>query len=289
MGEKRYELIFSGKLVEGTKPQQVLIRLAEELKLEAPQVRELFKSGFGAVILNDIDAQEAYSTRERLREAGAICTVREIAAPPPQEPLSGVMLSIEPQSRPLSRPSDFSQDPRLQSRMQPVTTAEKQGPGIVAWLLVLLLLAGLAGGGWWGYRTYFAPPSAAFQAYSQYAESMAKGDYRKAEELGTGSARELASYKIRLATPSPLNLNPQPVSQVAGEVAWIKYKRKSEQKSADGSEVQIAAEQSVCRNMPGVSTECKAPVIYQHEVELQLLEGAWKVAGFKEERLSPPQ
>ena len=92
MVENRYQLVFSGKLVEGRKPADVLVKLSVVLKLSQQQVRDLFKTGSGTVILDDLKGANAYAMQEQLREAGAICSVKEIPAPP-QEPLSGAMLT----------------------------------------------------------------------------------------------------------------------------------------------------------------------------------------------------
>lgn len=70
MAEKRFNVIFSGKLVEGRKPPEVLHKLGPVLGLEDTKVRELFKTGAGSVILKDLDGNKAYAMRERLQEAG---------------------------------------------------------------------------------------------------------------------------------------------------------------------------------------------------------------------------
>ncbi len=71
MADKRFNVVFSGKLVEGAKPLEVLSKLAQLLELDEQQVRQRFKGGAGSVILNDLDGNEAYLMRDRLREAGA--------------------------------------------------------------------------------------------------------------------------------------------------------------------------------------------------------------------------
>jgi len=173
----------------------------------------------------------------------------------------------------------------------------KNAPGVIAPIVKLCLLAGVAAGGWWGYQSYLAPPSPAYQVYDQFAEAMVREQYRKAEELASGDAREYAASMTRMTAPTTmkiygkeLNMSPPSVSSIAGDISWIKRKRKSEKKSADNSRITLGVEETVCRIPPGVSSAiCKWPVTFRHDAEVQLLDGAWKVAGFKTERLTPQQ
>lgn len=293
MVEKRYQLVFSGKLVENRKPADVLAKLSDVLKLGPQEVRDLFKTGNGAVILDDLKGTAAYAMQEQLREAGAICSVKEMPAPI-QEPLSGCMLSGETANP--YRPARQQQTPATQSRMQP-SPLPQSAPGTVSTIVKLCLLIGVAAGGWWGYQTYLAPPSPAYQVYNQFAEAMLQGQYQKAEELASGDAREYAASWIKMTAPTSMkiygkefNMSPPSVSSIAGDISWVKRKRKSEKKSADNSKIVLEVEETVCRIPPGVSSAlCKWPVTFRHEAELQLLDGTWKVAGFKAERLTPMQ
>jgi hypothetical protein len=84
------------------------------------------------------------------------------------------------------------------------------------------------------------------------------------------------------------SMSPPSVSSIAGDISWIKRKRKGEKKKTDGSAVLLEVEQTVCRIPPGVASAlCKWPVTFRHEVELLQKEGVWKVTEFKEERLTP--
>jgi hypothetical protein len=83
------------------------------------------------------------------------------------------------------------------------------------------------------------------------------------------------------------NMSPPSVNSIAGDIAWIKRKRKTEENKS-GSLVELQVEQTVCRIPPGVTSAlCKWPVTFQHDIELQLIDGSWKVSGFKETRLTP--
>lgn len=153
MTEKRYMLVFSGKLVEGRKPPEVLSKLSDVLGLGQQEVRELFKTGCGTIILNDLDTSNVYVMQEKLREAGAICSVREIPAQQPLDPLSGTMLTVE--STIPSRPAKpKSAEP--QSRMQAPPLPQKEKTGKPSLIIKLILLLCIVAGCWWGYQTYLA-------------------------------------------------------------------------------------------------------------------------------------
>jgi hypothetical protein len=158
----------------------------------------------------------------------------------------------------------------------------------------IFLLAAIAGGGWWAYQTWLAPPTPSFTAYASFAEAIVRGQYQKAADESQGDARAFAESWIQLTKPTTmkiygkeLSMSPPSLESVAGDIAWIKRKRKSETKKSD-SLVQLQVEQTVCRIPPGVSSAvCKWPVTFQHDVEVQLIDGAWKVSGFREIRLTP--
>lgn len=100
MTEKKFSIVFSGKLVTGSKPPEVLSRLASVLGLEHAQVRELFKPGAGATIRDDMDGSTAYALLEQIQGTGAICTVKEEEPVPAREPpFSGRPHSGKPQRR----------------------------------------------------------------------------------------------------------------------------------------------------------------------------------------------
>ncbi|HXC92893.1 MAG TPA: hypothetical protein VN652_02715, partial [Geobacteraceae bacterium] len=228
MAEKRFNVVFSGKLVEGKPPQEVLAKLCSVLGLEQLQVREIFKGGVGAVILKDVDGSKAYAMREDLRNAGAVCTVQEIIPPPAPEPRPGDLRTMEaPQQARATQRSPQEARPLR----PPPAVVTKSGPGIGALLFKLTLIAVLAGGGWWGYQTYLAPPSPAFQAYTLFAEALAREEYQKAAEASTGQARGHAEARTQMMAPSSMkvygkefSLSKPTISSIAGDIAWIKHK-----------------------------------------------------------------
>jgi hypothetical protein len=293
MADKRYNVVFSGKLVEDKPPQEVLAKLCSVLELEQQQVRELFKGGVGAIILKDQDSSKAYNMREDLRDAGAICTVQEIIPPKETEPAAGDMrpMEVPRQTRSTQRPPQDTRPLR-----PPPAVVAKSGPGVGAIIFKVLLVSALAGGGWWGYQTYLAPPSPAFKAYTLFAEALAREDYQKAADAATGQARGHAEARTQMMAPSSMKvygkeftMSKPTISSIAGDIAWIKHKRKEEKKS-DAGDVILQVEETVCRIPPGVSSAiCKWPVTFLHDVEVSQDGGAWKVSSFKEERLTPLQ
>jgi hypothetical protein len=184
----------------------------------------------------------------------------------------------------------------MRPRWQPPPVPEKNGPGIVSLIFKLLFVGALAGGGWWGYQNYFAPPSPAFQAYVLFSEAMAREQYQKAADAATGAARGHAEMWMQMMAPTAMkvygkeySMSKPSISSIAGEVSWIKRKRKAEKKN-DAGGVVLQVEETVCRIPPGVSSAfCKWPVTFLHDVEVSQMEGTWKVSSFKEERLTPQQ
>jgi hypothetical protein len=293
MAAKRFNVVFSGKLSEGSKPPEVLAKLCTTLGLDNARVRELFKTGAGALIGTELEGNAAYALQDKLRECGAICSVKEIEHPRPTDAefadLHAMNQQIsQPRSEPRPRPVDTT------PRWQPPATTQSQGSGIFSLLIKLLFLCVIVGGGWFGYQKWLAPASPAFTAYAGFAEAMARGEYQKALDQADGEARSYAENWLRMSQPTSmkiygkeLNTTPPSVNSIAGDVAWIKHKRNAEVKKS-ATQVELQVEQTVCRIPPGVaSAVCKWPVTFQHEVEMQLIDGTWKVAGFKEIRLTP--
>lgn len=295
MAEKKFNVLFSGRLVDGVKPPEILNKLCVVLELEHSQVRELFKSGSGAVIRKDMVGSTAYAWIEKLRSAGAICTVKEVEPEPPSEtPFSGMEAFNQPPSERRPRPQDLESG--LKPAVTPRTTMvpKGQGAGIFSIVFKIMLLAAMAVAGWWVYQTWLAPATPAFTAYASFAEAMARGEYQKAVDESQGDARVYVESWIQMTKPGSLkiygkefSITPPSVSSIAGDIAWIKRKRKVEEKKSE-TLVELQVEQTVCRIPPGVSSAlCKWPVTFQHDVELQLVDGTWRVSGFKEIRLTP--
>jgi hypothetical protein len=295
MAEKRYNVIFSGKLAEGIKPAEVLSNLCSVLQLEQQEVRELFKAGAGTVIRQDLEGQNAYKLRDELQEAGAICTVQDAPAQESSHPASGPAERDHPPRRSVDRnaPAPSRQAQRQLSGERKPSPSSGGGSGIFSILFKIIVLAAIGGGGWWGYQTWLAPPSPAYEAYVLFSESMARGQYQKAADAASGQAKEHAESWIRMTAPSSMKLygkeftmSKPSVSEIAGDIAWIKRKRKLEKKKDDGVILQV--EETVCRIPPGVSSAlCKWPVTFLQDVEVSQVNGEWKVSSFKDERLTP--
>lgn len=299
MAEKRYSIIFNGKLTPGANPAEVLANISKLLNLEVPQVRELFKPGAGAVIRQEMEGQNAYRLRDLLQEAGVDCNMQEVAAstesPAPLDGLRpGEAQPRQPDDRRPQTQRRPAQRPLPQERH--TSPASSSASGILSMLFKLIVLAAIGGGGWWGYQSYLAPPTPAYEAYVLYSESMAREQYQKAAEAASGQAKERADNWIRMSAPSTMKVygrefstTPPSVSSIAGEIAWIKRKRKSEKKSDNGGVI-LQVEETVCRIPPGVSSAiCKWPVTFRQDVEVTQDSGSWKVSSFKDERLTPQE
>lgn len=287
MGVKQCDIIFSGKLLAGSKPPEVLGRLSNILGLAEPQIRELFKSGSGAVIAKGLDGAKASELRDRLQAAGVVCTISERELPSPPEPRSSGMETM-------GAPRSDRRQPDVTPRWQPPVMPQRQGPGVFSQVFKMVVLAAIAAGGWWGYQAWFATPTPTFVAYAGFADAMVRGEYQKAYDESRGTAREFADSWIQMTRPTTMKvygkefvMSPPSVSSIAGDIAWIKRKKKREEKKTD-SRVELQVEQTVCRIPPGVTSAlCKWPVTFQHDVVLEQIDGAWRVSGFKELRLTP--
>lgn len=87
MSEARYDVIFSGKLVEGAAVDQVKANVARLFKVEVAKVERLF-SGSPVVIKKGVDEATAKRYLLALKKAGAICEAKRLqqSAAPPQAP-----------------------------------------------------------------------------------------------------------------------------------------------------------------------------------------------------------
>ena len=89
----RYEIAFSGQLVQGAQPELVKANLAKLFQADAQRIAQLF-SGRRIVIKNNLDAAAAEKYRTTLERAGARVEVVDMdvlveeveLAPPPAEP-----------------------------------------------------------------------------------------------------------------------------------------------------------------------------------------------------------
>lgn len=97
----RYEIAFSGQLVEGAQLEPVKANVAKLFQADAQRIALLF-SGRRIVIKSNLDASAAEKYRETLARAGALVEVREIAAeieeielaPPPPAATAPAVLPV---------------------------------------------------------------------------------------------------------------------------------------------------------------------------------------------------
>ncbi|WP_295473609.1 hypothetical protein [uncultured Pseudomonas sp.] len=89
-----YEIVFSGRLLEGAQPDKVKANLARLFQADEQRMALLF-SGRRLVLKNNLDAQAAEKYRSTLERAGALCEVvdmhpriEEVELAPPPGPSS---------------------------------------------------------------------------------------------------------------------------------------------------------------------------------------------------------
>ncbi|EKF72957.1 hypothetical protein A11A3_16075 [Alcanivorax hongdengensis A-11-3] len=79
MSETRYQLVFSGQLVNGADPDTVKANLARLFKMDAARVETLF-GGKPVVLKKDADQATAMKFRAVMKQAGAQCEMRPVAS-----------------------------------------------------------------------------------------------------------------------------------------------------------------------------------------------------------------
>ena len=81
MAEKKYDLIFEGKVAEGQNRATVAKNLMVLLKTDEAGVKRLF-SGDPAVIKKGMDKETAMKYKQAMNKAGALCRIEETGASP---------------------------------------------------------------------------------------------------------------------------------------------------------------------------------------------------------------
>lgn len=99
----RFDLIFSGELVEGADPRQVRRNLEALFKTDAGAIARLF-TGKPVVIRKDLDQEAAERYRAALQKAGALCRVRRIETDQPGIAALGEDLDRTPPPAPAPLP-----------------------------------------------------------------------------------------------------------------------------------------------------------------------------------------
>ena len=75
-----YQVLFSGEVSPGSSLDQVRAKLARELGIDDRKARALF-SGRTVVIRSQLSEDEARELQYRLRNLGAVCRIKSLAAP----------------------------------------------------------------------------------------------------------------------------------------------------------------------------------------------------------------
>ena len=80
MADKRYSVIFTGRIVDGAEPAAVKANLAKLFRVDAERVESMF-AGKPLVIKKNLDAEKARGYRDALAKAGAAVSVVEEGDP----------------------------------------------------------------------------------------------------------------------------------------------------------------------------------------------------------------
>lgn len=84
MSDARYDVVFSGKLVEGAAEDQVKANVAKLFKVEVAKIERLF-TGSPVMIKKGVDEQTARKYLVAMKKAGAICEVKGLQPAAPAE------------------------------------------------------------------------------------------------------------------------------------------------------------------------------------------------------------
>ena len=150
-------------------------------------------------------------------------------------------------------------------------------------IMVLILVAA----GALAYKWFTAAPSEACLAYQKFADCLARGNLKQAEDLATGAAVDAVNNAATPISPigSPLTVGVL-TEQIAGEVDNVWYKIESEETAEGGKKVMIGATQYVHRYRAGDRAVGGGVTNkYKHYVELQRDASGWKVSTFKQEHI----
>jgi hypothetical protein len=80
MPRQTYDVIFSGKLMEGVSPEKAKLQISNIFKTDNSQLNQLF-SGKAVTIKSDVDEETAAKYRVAFREAGALIEIKPSASP----------------------------------------------------------------------------------------------------------------------------------------------------------------------------------------------------------------
>jgi hypothetical protein len=115
MGDKKFDILFTGKLVEGAAIDQVKANVAKLFKTDVAKIERLF-IGMPVMIKKGVDEETALKYMMALKKAGTICEAREQAAaapaaPPPAAPAAQPLPATSSQPMPNAAPAPASTAP----------------------------------------------------------------------------------------------------------------------------------------------------------------------------------
>ena len=108
MADKRYSVIFTGRIVDGAEPAAVKAKLAKLFRVDAERVESMF-AGKPLVIKKNLDAEKARSYRDALAKAGAAVSVVEEGDP------DAARTSAQPAPTPAPTPAPAAARPSTDS------------------------------------------------------------------------------------------------------------------------------------------------------------------------------
>jgi hypothetical protein len=115
MAEKKYNVVFSGDVVQGQSIKEIKARMAALFKTSAESIESLFKQK-AAVIKRNVDHETAKKYVQMIQKTGAICRI--LAVEPSQSPAP--QAQKPPTLAPAAKPAD------------PEKKADSSGPRVVA-------------------------------------------------------------------------------------------------------------------------------------------------------------
>ncbi|KAF0810368.1 hypothetical protein A167_00648 [Alcanivorax sp. S71-1-4] len=92
MSDKRFHIIFQGRIDQGASPEAVRENLGRLFRMDAARVEALF-SGQRVVIKRDADQATMMKFRAAMKQAGALCEVEEVGVPEPPVPAQAAVAS----------------------------------------------------------------------------------------------------------------------------------------------------------------------------------------------------
>lgn len=110
MSEKKYDVLFTGKLVEGAAIDKVKANVAMMFKTDVAKIERLF-IGMPVMIKKGVDEETALKYMMALKKAGAICEAKEQAAGVPAAQATATTSAPPPQAKPAATPFPAASTP----------------------------------------------------------------------------------------------------------------------------------------------------------------------------------